>query len=73
MMIATVASSLSGSRISTAGSNSIPTDTKNRTEKASRNGRDSSAARWLSSDSRMTIPAKKAPSAKDTPNSLAEP
>ncbi len=73
MMMPTTASTRSGSRISIAGSNSIPTDTKNKTEKASRSGRDSSAARWLSSDSRITIPAKKAPSAKETPNSLAEP
>ena len=32
----------------------------------------SSAARWLSSDSRSTMPAKKAPSANDTPNSSAD-
>ena len=51
----------------------MPTDTKNSTEKASLSGSDSSAARWLSSDSRMTMPAKKAPSAKETPNSAAEP
>ena len=51
----------------------MPTETKNKTEKASRSGRDSSAARWLSSDSRITIPAKNAPSANETPNNLAEP
>ena len=51
----------------------MPTDTKNSTAKASRSGRDSSAARWLNSDSRSTMPAKKAPSANDTPNSAAEP
>jgi hypothetical protein len=46
----------------------MPTETKNSTEKASRSGSDSSAARWLSSDSDRIMPAKKAPSAKDTPN-----
>ena len=51
----------------------MPTETKNSTEKASRSGSDSSAARWLSSDSLMIMPAKKAPSASDTPNSLAAP
>ena len=45
----------------------MPTETKNKTENASRSGRDSSAARWLSADSRSTIPAKNAPSANDTP------
>ena len=33
------------------GSNSMPTETKNSTANASRSGSDSSAARWLSSDS----------------------
>ncbi len=51
----------------------MPTDTKKRTENASLKGSDSSAARWLSGDSRITMPAKKAPSAKDTPKSAAEP
>jgi len=51
----------------------MPTDTKNSTEKASLSGRDSSAARWLRFDSRITMPAKKAPSAKETPKSCAEP
>ncbi len=55
------------------GSNSMPTETKNSTAKASRSGSDSSAARWLSSDSLRIMPAKKAPSASDTPNSLAAP
>jgi hypothetical protein len=55
------------------GSNSMPTETKNSTAKASRSGSDSSAARWLSSDSLRIMPAKKAPSAKDTPNSTAGP
>ena len=57
----------------TAGSNSMPTETKNSTENASRNGSDSCAARWLRSDSRSTMPAKNAPSAKETPKSAAEP
>ena len=47
----------------------MPTETKNSTAKASRSGSDSSAARWLSADSLRIIPAKKAPSANDTPNS----
>ena len=51
----------------------MPTETKNSTEKASRSGSDSSAARWLSADSRITMPAKNAPSANETPNSSAEP
>ncbi|MNX57446.1 hypothetical protein D3C86_882630 [compost metagenome] len=50
----------------------MPTDTKNSTAKASRSGSDSCAARWLNCDSRITMPAKKAPSANDTPNSAAE-
>ncbi len=49
----------------------MPTETKNSTAKASRNGSDSSAARWLWGDSLRIIPAKKAPSAIDTPNSSA--
>ena len=55
------------------GSNSIPTETKNSTAKASRSGKVSSAARWLSSDPPIIMPAKKAPKAKDTPNSCAAP
>jgi hypothetical protein len=51
----------------------MPTETKNSTENASRSGSDSEAARWLKGDSRITMPAKNAPSANDTPNSLAEP
>jgi hypothetical protein len=56
-----------------AGSNSMPTETKNSTENASRSGSDSVAARWLNSDSRITMPAKKAPSANETLNSCAAP
>ena len=51
----------------------MPTETKNSTANASRSGSDSSAARWLSSDSRSTMPAKKAPSANDTPKISDEP
>ena len=51
----------------------MPTDTKKSTENASRSGKDSSAARWLNSDSRMTMPAKKAPSANETLNNAAAP
>ena len=71
--MATTASTRSGSSISTRGSNSMPTDTKNSTAKASRRGSDSSAARALKGDSRSIMPAKKAPSANDTPNRLAAP
>ena len=59
-----------GCSIRTLGSNSMPTETKKSTEKASRSGKDSSAARWLKSDSRITTPAKKAPKANDTSNSV---
>jgi hypothetical protein len=72
-MIRNVARTGPKSRITIIGSNSIPTDTKKRTAKASRRGRVSEAALWLSSDSLSTMPAKKAPSAKDTPNSSAAP
>ena len=73
MMMATTASTCSGRSHKTAGLNSMPTDTKKSTANASRSGSDSCAARWLNSDSRITMPAKKAPSANDTPNSAAEP
>ena len=55
-----------------AGSRSIPTETKNSTAKASRSGIESAAAWWLMSDSPTTAPARKAPSANDTPNTAAE-
>jgi hypothetical protein len=45
------------------GSKSIPTETKNSTENASRSGRDSSAARWLNSELWSMTPAMNAPSA----------
>ncbi len=51
----------------------MPTETKNSTEKISRSGKVSSSARWLKSDSLTTIPAKKAPSAIDTPKTAYEP
>ena len=72
-MMATTDSTCSGRSTRTSGSKSMPTDTKKSTAKASRSGSDSSAARWLNSDSRSTMPAKKAPSAKDTPNRPAAP
>ena len=68
-----VASSASGSRSMMLGSNNMPTATKNSTAKASRSGTLSSAARCESSDSPSTMPAKKAPSANETPNSFAAP
>src|SRR3569832_2482757 len=73
MMMSTTTSTLKGSSINTCGSNNMPKETKNSTAKASRRGRDSSAARWASSDSRIIMPAKKAPSAKETSNKRAEP
>lgn len=73
MMMNRVASTASGSVSSTAGLNSMPTETKNSTAKASCSGRVLLAARWLSSERFMTMPVKKAPSAKETPNSLTAP
>ena len=72
-MMKRVATSGQGSRMMLAGSHSMPAETKNCTAKASRSGSDSCAARWLSGDSPSIMPAKKAPSASDTPNSLVEP
>jgi hypothetical protein len=68
-MMASVASTASGAVTGMLGSNSMPTETKNSTAKASRSGIASSAARWLSWLSLITIPAKNAASAKETPNS----
>ena len=48
----------------------MPTETKNSTAKASRSGSVSCAARWLSVDSLRIMPAKNAPSANDTSNSV---
>ena len=70
-MMRTVASSASGASATIAGLNSMPTETKNSTAKASRKGSDSVAACWLSADSLKIMPAKKAPSASETPNSSA--
>ena len=66
-------STCSGSSIRTAGSKTMPTLTKNSTAKASRSGSASRPARWLSSDSLSTMPARNAPSASETPNASAEP
>src|SRR3546814_16859201 len=73
MMIATVARSGSGCSMTTAGSNSMPTDTKNRTAKASRSGSVSSVARRLSGVSPRIMPAKNAPKAKETTKTTAAP
>ena len=56
----------------TLGSKSIPTDTKNSTANASRSGSASAAAWWLMSDSPTTAPARNAPSANETPNTVDE-
>ena len=72
-MMAMVPSTAQGASTSTFGSNSMPTETKNSTAKASRIGSESCAAWWLNSDSLSSMPAKNAPSAKLTPNSSAEP
>ena len=71
-MIRKVASTGIGCSIMIIGSNSMPTDTKNSTAKASRSGSESDAALWLRSPL-SSMPAKNAPSAKDTPNSFADP
>ena len=73
MAIKTTSSTLKGWSTKIFGSTSMPMDTKNSTEKASRRGRVSSAARWLYSDSRITTPATNAPSANDTPKNLDAP
>ncbi len=73
MMMPAVASTCHGCSIRMPGLKSMPTETKNSTAKASRSGRESLAALWLSSDSLSSMPAKNAPSANDTPNSIAEP
>ncbi len=62
-----------GSRNRMEGSKNIPTDMKNKTEKAFWSGSESAAALWLRFDSLMTTPAKKAPNANDTPKTSAEP
>ena len=55
-----------------AGSNSIPTETKKRTEKTSRSGSASAATWWLVSDSLTTAPARNAPRASETPKTANE-
>src|SRR5438093_5580096 len=55
------------------GLSSMPTETTIRTANASRMGRASDAARRLKSDRPTTIPARKAPSAIETPKSVADP
>ena len=72
-MMTTVVASASGASMKTSGLSSMPTETKNSTAKASRSGSASSVACWLSVLSPMTTPAKKAPSANETSNSLAAP
>ena len=54
-------STASGSRSRIVGSNNIPTETKNSTAKASRSGRDRSAALCPSGELFSTSPARKAP------------
>ena len=66
----TTAAMASGISIRADGSSSMPTDTKNRTAKASRSGRASAAAWWLRSDSPTTAPARNAPSANETPKTV---
>ncbi len=66
--MARAARTRAGSRTSSIGSNSMPTDTKKSTANASRIGNASAAASWLSADCPTTIPARKAPSAIDAPN-----
>ncbi|GAV34303.1 hypothetical protein ROTAS13_01968 [Roseomonas sp. TAS13] len=72
-MMAMVPSTAQGASTSTFGSNSMPTETKNSTAKASRKGSASSVARWESWLSAITMPAKKAPRAKETSKSEAAP
>ena len=54
-----------------AGLTSMPTETKNRTENASRKANTSAPTWWLRCDWLMMAPATKAPSASETPNSSA--
>jgi hypothetical protein len=70
-MMSTVARSTKGAATTMCGLNSTPTETNNSTAKASRKGSDSVAACWLNRDSLSIMPAKKAPSASETPNSSA--
>ena len=51
----------------------MPTETKNSTANASRSGRASAAACWLTGDCPTTMPARKAPRAIEAPKKSAEP
>lgn len=66
-IIPSAATTIHGSDSRKPGSTSIPTETKNSTEKASRSGSASAAAWWLTGDCPTTIPARNAPSAIDAP------
>ena len=54
------------------GLTSMPTDTKNSTAKASRNGRRSALTWWLNGDWPMRTPARNAPRARETPKNAAD-
>ena len=71
-MTASTSATCIGFSMMILGSKSMPTETKNSTAKASCIGMDSAAARWPKRDSLSTTPAKKAPSASDTPKTCAE-
>jgi hypothetical protein len=66
----TTAAMANGIASSVDGSSSMPTATKKRTAKASRSGRASAAAWWLTSDSPTTAPARNAPRANETPKTV---
>ena len=63
MMMSITAITAQGSFTKTYGSSMRPTEMKNSTENASCNGRQLRAARCAKLDSRITMPAKKAPRA----------
>ena len=66
MMMSSTVRTESGASMMMCQSKSMPTPTKKSTEKASWSGSDSVAALWANFDSRITMPAKKAPRAKLT-------
>ena len=71
-MIRNTISATSGRfRRTNPGSTSMPTETKNKPAKRSRNGRASATTRCDRSDSPMIRPAMKAPSAREMPNAAA--
>jgi hypothetical protein len=72
-MMPSVAASSSGASSTIDGSNSMPTETKNNTAKASRSGSVSSADRCDRGDSPRIMPAKNAPSANEISNSATAP